>query len=48
MKELTFEIPDEYPNVLLAVAILCLELIIVNYIMILPARLKHFNKDFMV
>ena len=39
--------PDEYPNVMLCAVILAAECIIVNYIMVVPARMKHFNPAFM-
>ena len=47
MKEYSFEVPDEYPDILLCLIVLCLECIIINYFIIVPARMKAFGPEFM-
>ena len=47
MKSFSFEVPDEYPNVLLACMILSVECILTNYMMIVPGRIKNFPQAWM-
>ena len=37
-------IPYEFPFVLLAVVLMCLECVVIGYAVVVPARMKHFNK----
>ena len=46
MKEISLELPDEYRWVLLCVCILAVESILVQYATVVPARLKHFNVEY--
>ena len=47
MKSFSFEVPEEYPNVLLACMILSVECILANYLMIVPGRMKAFPQLWM-
>ncbi len=47
MKQIQFNIPDEYPSILLALIILCFQPILVGFLVVVPMRFKYFNKDFM-
>ncbi len=44
---MTVVLPKEFPMVLLAGAILCLECFAIGMIVCVPARLKVFTKEFM-
>lgn len=44
----TFVIPWEYPLTLLSIVLLCLMGIIMGYVVVVPARLKAFPKEFMM
>ena len=46
MKEITLELPDEYRWVLLCVCILAVESIIVQYMAVVPARLRTFTPEY--
>ena len=37
----------EFPLVMLAIVILCLECVIIGFVVVGPARMKHFNAEFM-
>ena len=47
MSTYTVVLPKEFPMVCLAALILCLQCFITGFIVVLPARLKAFNKGFM-
>ena len=40
-------VPWEFPLVLLSIVIVCLECVVIGYVVVIPARIKHFNKAFM-
>ena len=44
----TFVIPWEYPLTLLSIVLLCLMGIVMGYVVVVPARLKAFPKEFMM
>ena len=47
MKDISFEIPEEYPTTLLAVSVLAVELILATYFLVVGARITHFHEGFM-
>ena len=47
MKELTISIPDEYPQIVLAAIIICIEVHLISMIFVPISRTYNFNNKFL-
>ena len=47
MKEIVFEVPDNYKYVVLCAVFLCIYGIVMPFVYVVPARLHAFNLKFM-
>ena len=45
--KISFEVPEEYPWIILACIALCLECVLVSILVVVPARKRYFYSDFM-
>ena len=44
---ISFEVPDEYPKIVLAIVVLFVQCIVISFALVVPARIKIFNNPFM-